>query len=77
MNPGSIVYVLALLVGAVIVVIVLLRFMKARARDAKALAPPPAAPEEDEYLDSSHILTGRDAAARAAEAARTAKDKRR
>ena len=83
MDPGSIVPILALLIGAVIVVVVLLRVMKARAGpDRKPLptpAPTPmpsATPEEEEYLDSSHILPGgADAAARAAEAMRATKDK--
>jgi hypothetical protein len=61
--------IVALLALAVVVVIVLLRVMKARhaAGDRQAAAPQadePAAPvapltrEEQEYLDSSHILPG-------------------
>jgi hypothetical protein len=80
-DPRNLVYVLALLVGAAVVVIVLLRVMKARGRAAEKAPAPPATPGptagEDEYLDSSHILGGTDAAARAAEALRRAKDKRK
>lgn len=82
MDPGNIVWVLALLIGAVLVVIVLLRIMKARRVGEGRTAPPSGAaahatPEEEEYLDSSHILPGgSEAAARAAEAMRKAKDKR-
>jgi hypothetical protein len=57
---------LAILALAVVVVIVLLRLMRARGvaatrRAAAAQAEAPAAPltkEEQEYLDSSHILPG-------------------
>ena len=69
--------ILGILALAVAVVIVLLRFMRARhfapgRRAAAAKADAPAAPltkEEQEYLDSSHILpSGRDALDTRAEA---------
>ncbi|MCC6194657.1 MAG: hypothetical protein IT518_09345 [Burkholderiales bacterium] len=78
MDPANTIYVLALLVGAVIVVVLLLRIMKARHR-AHASTPPaataPCAPEEEEYLDSSHILPGGTDAARVAQSLRQGKGK--
>jgi hypothetical protein len=72
----------ALLVGAVVIVVILLRLMHARQRAAEKLPAP--TPEDGEYLDSSHIggpiMPGADprhsdAAARAAAALRNARGK--
>jgi hypothetical protein len=66
MDAGTIVPVLALLIGGAIVVILLLRIMRPRSRGSAdaAAEPPPAPVEEDhDYLDSSHILPGGPAAA--------------
>jgi len=89
-ESGNVMYVLALLAAAVVIVILLLRFMRARQatpdqsvpgdNPARAVAPP----DDEEYLDSSHIggpiLPGvdpreSDAAARAAAALRNADNK--
>jgi hypothetical protein len=73
----------ALLVGAIVIAVILVRVMYARQRAAEKLPPPPAA-GDDEFLDSSHIggpiLPGADprqsdAAARAAAALRNARQK--
>ena len=70
MDIAGLLPILGILVLAVAVVIVLLRIMRARhaaadrrAAAVKADAPPaPLSKEEQEYLDSSHILpAGRDA----------------
>jgi hypothetical protein len=76
-DTTSLLPIVAILVLAVLVVVFLLRFMGARhaAADrrraaAKADAPsPPLSKEEQDYLDSSHILpSGRDALDTRAEA---------
>ena len=77
MESGNLLPILALLALAVVVVLVLFRVM--RARRATHEVPPAKAPpteltqEDQEYLDSSHILHGgstaaSEAAARAAAA---------
>lgn len=66
MDTTSLLPILGILALAVVVVIVLLRFMRARhvAADRKAAAAKADAPapllskEEQDYLDSSHILPG-------------------
>ena len=90
MESGNVMYVLALLAAAAVIVILLLRFMRTRQAapgegapgDAPARAVTP--PEDEDYLDSSHIggpiLPGADpresdAAARAAAALRNASNK--
>lgn len=63
MNTGNLLPIAALLAAAFIIVIVFLRFIRARSRsrhadDAKRPGDPPARPtqEQEDYLDSSHIM---------------------
>jgi hypothetical protein len=60
MDTSSILPVVALVIGAAIVVLLLRRFMRSRshAEPEPEPAPRPATEEEHEYLDSSHILPG-------------------
>ena len=62
MDSSSIISVLAILLVAVVVAFVLLRVMRARQRTAGrgATSQPPLAVDEEEYLDSSHIIHGAD-----------------
>ena len=85
MESTNLLPVLGILVLAVVVVVVLLRFMRARRAPAERHAAHPkdeadaAAPltkEQQEYLDSSHILPGgRDALGTRADAWRDNKRK--
>ena len=58
MDSSSIISVLAILLVAVVVAFVLLRIMRARQRGATSQTP--LAVDEEEYLDSSHIIHGAD-----------------
>lgn len=66
MELGNLIPILAILAGAIAVVIVLRHFMHRRAHRAAEVPPAQAAPRpaspslsevEEEYLDSSHIIT--------------------
>ena len=56
MDSSNILPIAAVVVAAVIVVILLLRFMRMRQREARANENTPLAVDEEEYLDSSHII---------------------
>ena len=55
MDSSSVVPFAALLIGAIIIVIVLLRIMRARHRRHAEAEQAPLTVDEEEYLDSSHI----------------------
>jgi hypothetical protein len=89
-ESGNVMYVLALLAAAVVIVILLLRFMRRRQAAPREGIPDDsparqaAPPDDEDYLDSSHIggpvLPGvdpreSDAAARAAAALRNPSNK--
>ena len=84
MESSNIVPFAALIVAAVVIVVILLRVMRARQRKADALPHPdkPLTVDEEQYLDSSHIISSGDPrhpdpSARAAGALRGSRDKPR
>lgn len=63
MDSSSIIAVAAIIVAAIVIVVILLLMMRARQRKADALPHPDGNPltvDEEEYLDSSHIISGND-----------------
>lgn len=76
MDSANIVPFAALLIAAIVIAVILLRLMRSR-RAAHKPADAPLTVDEEEYLDSSHIIHRTDAATRAADARRNAGNKPR